>query len=83
MFNPEQQYHAQMVICKLDHNKFEDMQQSLYGKTIVDKLEEDFEILYSFRATCAQLLEFSYVEHVELRVLAKEMAILKFPTIEQ
>ena len=59
------------------------MQQYFSGNTKVDKLPEDFEIVYSFRATCAQLLEFSYVEHVELRVLAKEMAILKLPTIEQ
>ena len=59
------------------------MQQSLSCKTIVDKLSEDFEILHTFRATCVQLPEFSYVDHVELRVLAKEMASLELPTVDQ
>ena len=59
------------------------MEQYLSGKMIIDKLSEDFEILFAFRATCAQLAYFSYVEHVELRVLAKEMANLELPTIDQ
>ena len=58
------------------------MQQSLSGKEIIDKLSEYFEMLYAFRATCAQLPEFSYMEHVELRVLEKEMANLELPTID-
>ena len=35
------------------------------------------------RATCAQLPENSYKDHVELRVLAKEMASLELPTVNQ
>ena len=30
-----------------------------------------------------QLPEISYIDHVELRVLAKEMASLELPTIDQ
>ena len=59
------------------------MQQSLCGKTIVDKLSEDFELLKTFRSTCVQLPEISYMDHVELRVLEKEMAILELPTVDQ
>ena len=47
------------------------MQLSLSGKTIVEKLSKDFEIFNTFRATCAQLPEISYMDHVELRVQVK------------
>ena len=67
----------------MDRKKFEEMQQSLAGKTIVDKLDEDFDILHTYRATCAQLSEISYKDHVELRVLAKEMDNMELPTVDQ
>ena len=77
------EYHAQLVKCRLDHQNFEDMQQSLSRKTIVEKLSVDFEIIDTFRATCAQLPLISYMDHVELRVLAKEMASLELTTVDQ
>ena len=76
------EYHAQLVRCRLDHKNFEDMEQSLFGKIIIEKLPKDFEIFHTFRATCAQLRVISYVNHVELRVLAKEMANLDLPTVD-
>ena len=77
------EYHAQLVKCRLDHRNFEDMQHYLYGKTIVEKLSLDFEIFYTFRGTCTQLATISYMDHVKLRVVEKEMAILELPTIDQ
>ena len=59
------------------------MQQSLFGKIVVDKLDEDFEMLFDFKDTCAKLSYFSYVENVDLRVFEKEMANLYFPTVDQ
>ena len=59
------------------------MQQSLSGNVIVDKLVDDFELLFEFNSTCAHLSYFSYREHVELRVLEKEMANLDLPSIYQ
>ena len=59
------------------------MHQSLSRKTIIEKLSIDFEILDTFIVVCAQLLEISYLEHVELWVLAKEMASLEFPSVDQ
>ena len=58
------------------------MQQYLSGKTIVEKLSEDFEIIDTFITTCAQLPLVSYVDHVELRVPTKEMASLELPTVD-
>ena len=53
------------------------MTQSLLGKVIVDKLAMDFEIVDSFRMIGAKLPPISYVDHVELRILAKEMTNLE------
>ena len=49
----------------------------------MDKLSEYFEMLYAFRATSEQLPKLSNMEHLELRVLAKEMASLELPTVNQ
>ena len=59
------------------------MQQCLLGKEIVDKLADDFEIVFTFRATCARLLDFSLKDHVEMWVLSKEMSTLEFRTMDQ
>ena len=47
------------------------MNHSLLGKTIIDKLEMDFELINIFRTICTQLPLISYVDNVELRVLEK------------
>ena len=59
------------------------MNQSMLGKVIVDKLVVDFEIVDSFRMIGAKLPPISYVYHVELRVLAKEMVNLEVPCKDQ
>ena len=58
------------------------MQQSLLRKEIVDKLADDFEILFSFKAMCVCFPYFSYKDDVEIRELEKEMAILDLSSIE-
>ena len=67
-----------MVRSRLDHRNFEDMTRSLSGKVIIDKIEVYFELVNAFREICAQLPPISYVDHVELRVLEKEMESLEF-----
>ena len=79
----QKDYKYRLINCRLDHTQFDDMQQSLSGKVVVDKLARDFEMLFDFKATCAKLSDFSYVENVELRVLAKEMINLDLPAIDQ
>ena len=77
------EYQALLFKCRLDHKKFEDMNQSLSEKTVVDKLVVDFEIINTFRTICFQLPPISYVDHVELRLLAKEMVNLELPSMNQ
>ena len=79
----QKDYNDRLISCILDHRQFEDMQQSLSGKIVVDKLVGDFVMLFDFKATCAKLIDFSYVENVELKVLAKEMVNLGLPTVDQ
>ena len=59
------------------------MTQSLLGKFIIDNPTVDFELVNTFRAIGAQLTPISYIDHVELRVLAKEMEILELPSRDQ
>ena len=47
------------------------MNQSLSGRVIVDKLANEFEILFSFEEACAHLQIYSYKDHIELHVLEK------------
>ena len=63
--------------------QFDDMQQYLFGKIVVDKLAGDFEMVFYFKATCAKMEDYSYVENVELKVLEKEMVNLVFPNVNQ
>ena len=79
----QKEYHDHLIECRLDHRKFEDMHQSLKGKVIVDKLADDFEIIFSFKTTCAHIPYFSFIDHVEMRVLVKEMASLDLPSVDQ
>ena len=50
---------------------------------MVDKLAKDFEMMFDFKATCAKLPYFSYIENVEFRVLEKEMANMDLPTADE
>ena len=59
------------------------MQHSLSRSIIINRLSEYFEILFAFKATCAQLPEFYYAKHVELRALDKEMVNLEPPIVDQ
>ena len=57
-------YQELFVICRLDHIKFEDMNQYLLGKIVIDKLAVDFEIIDTFRIVCTRLPPISYADHV-------------------
>ena len=41
----QEHYHSLLVQNRMDHSKFDDLEKSLTGKTIVDKLTEYFKIL--------------------------------------
>ena len=43
------------------------MQQSFLGNIIFDKLDSEFELLFDFKATCAEVLETSYLKRMDLK----------------
>ena len=59
------------------------MKQLLSDRTIVDKLVDEFEIFFSFKEACVHLQIYSYRDHIELRVLEKEMSTLDLTSVDQ
>ena len=77
------EYNDRLISFILDHRQFDDMQQqSLPGKTMIDKLTIDFEMMFDFKAICTKLPEFSYAKNMDLSVMEKEMISLYLPTID-
>ena len=76
-------YNDRLLSCRLDHRKFDDMQQQyLSGKAVIDKLAGDFEMMFEFKSMCIKLPDLSYSENVDLRELAKEMINLYLPVVD-
>ena len=69
-----------LIACRKDHLNFKNMTQPLIGGVIVDKLANEFEVLFSFREAHARIQSYSYQENFELHILAKEMIALELPT---
>ena len=63
----QKEYLERLVLCRLDNNNFRDMQQSLSGNIVFDKLASEFELLFDFKATCVGVPETSYPETMELK----------------
>ena len=70
----QKEYYDRLVKCRWDHRQFEYItQQLLSGKTVIRKLSREFELLFDFKTLCAKLPEPSYLENLELEVLAEEV----------
>ena len=82
MFSQEH-YHSLLVQNHVDHSKFDDLEKSLTGKTIVDKLTEDFKILQKFTIIRSRLPKKSYEAYMELEVSIQEMTKCDTPSSEQ
>ena len=72
-----------LVQNRMDHSKFDDLEKSLTGKTIVDKLTEDFKILQKFTIIISRLPKVSYEAYMELEVSIREMMDCDTPSAEQ
>ena len=67
----------------MDHSKFNDLEKSLTGKTIVDMLTEDFQIFQKFLLVRKGLPKVSYEAYMELEVSIQEMMECDTPSAEQ
>ena len=75
----QKEYWECMVQCRLENNKFGDIQKSLSGKIVFYKLASEFELLYDFKATCAEFPKTSYPEMMELKAHAFDMVMATLP----
>ena len=82
MFSQEH-YHSLLVQIRMDHSKFDDLEKGLTGKTIVDKLTENYEILQKFLLVRKGLPKVSYETYMELEVAIREMMECDTPSSEQ
>ena len=72
-----------LVQSRMDHSKFDDLEKGLTGKSIVDKLTEDFEILQKFLLVRRGFPKVSYEAKMELEVSIREMMECNTPSTEQ
>ena len=81
MFSQED-YHNFLVQSRMDHSKFNDLEKSLTGKTIVDMLTEDFQIFQKFLLVRKGFPKVSYEAYMELEVSIREMMECDTPSAE-
>ena len=74
----QEEYLERLILRRVDHIKFGDMQHVLLVPIAFDKLAGAFELLADFKATCATVPNFSYTENTELKVLAHDMVFAVF-----
>ena len=80
----QKEYYDRLVECMQDHKQFEDItQQSLSGTIVIRKLSGEFELLFDFKALCAKFPAPSYLENLELEVLAEEVVKMVTPTTKE
>ena len=78
----QEYYHQLLVQSRMDHSKFNDLEKSLTGKTIVDMLTEDFQIFQKFLLVRKELPKVSYEAYMELEVSIREMMECDTPSVE-
>ena len=67
----------------MDHSKFEAMEESLKGQSLVEYLATDFEILNKFKIVMVGLPTMSYATCINLDILIKEMMDYDIPSDSQ
>jgi hypothetical protein len=82
LYNQED-YHSLLMQCRLDHSKFEDMEENLKGPSLVEHLATDFEILNKFKTVKVSVPAMSYATCSDLEILIKEMMDYGIPPDSQ
>jgi hypothetical protein len=82
LYNQED-YHILLMQCRMDHSRFEDMEESLKGPSLVEHLATDFEILNKFKTMKVSVPTMSYATWIDLEILIKEMMDYEIPSVAQ
>jgi hypothetical protein len=75
----QEEKNACLTRCRMDHSKFENLEENLKGATLVEHLITDFEIMSHFKAVKLGLLVMSYASCIDLEILIKEMTDYDIP----
>ena len=82
LFNKED-YDNLLAQQRVNHDKFQELEGTLKGEDILNKLEDDFDILSQLKYVRISLPPISFSNYVELEVLAQEMQAYNIPSKAQ
>lgn len=72
-----------MAQQRVNHDKFQELEGTLKGEDILNKLEDDFDVLSQLKYIRRNLPSISFSNCVELEVLAREMQAYNVPSKAQ
>jgi hypothetical protein len=75
----QEEYKSCLTQCRMDHYKFEILEENLKGETLVEYLITDFEILNQFKTVNIGLPIMMYASCIDLEILIKEMMDYDIP----
>jgi hypothetical protein len=75
----QEEYNARLTQCRMDHSKFETLEENMKGATLVEHMITDFEILNHFKIVKLGLPVMSYASWIDLDILIKEMIDYDIP----
>jgi len=76
----QEEYNSHLTQCRMDHSKFENMEENLKGTNLVEYLTTYFEILNQFKTMNIRLSTMNYVSCIDLEILIKEMMDYDIPS---
>jgi cell division protein FtsB len=82
LYNQED-YNSLLMQCRMDHSKFEAMEESLKGPSLVEYLATDFQILNRFITVKVGMSTMSNAMCIDLEILIKEMIDYETPSNSQ
>jgi hypothetical protein len=75
-----EEYKSHLAQCRMDHSKFEGLEENLKGTNLVEYLTTDFEILNQFKTLNIGLPNMTYDTCNDLEILIKEMLDYEIPS---
>jgi hypothetical protein len=76
----QEEYNSLLSQCRMDHSKFEGLEENLKGPNLVEYLTTDFEILNQFKTVKIGLPTMTYATCIDLEILIKEMMDYEIPS---
>jgi hypothetical protein len=73
-------YNSLLTQCKMDHSKFEGLEENLKGPSLVEYLTTYFDILNQFKIVRVGLPTMSYATCIDLDIMIKEMMDYEIPS---